>query len=163
MRKFPCRQLGACSTAGSCHQVWCPPAFLTCTILGVPLVSYTRLECQPALHRTEESRGHRLFSVVPAGDARYPSPGKRSAHTMASAVHLLRMVSCCKGSSRFLRRSGLVLRCVHMLRQLLAGPLVRGAPACHALQPCSLAVRVGALCGYRATYPCDRVNDRVRL
>ena len=32
--------------------------------------------------------------------------------------------ACCKGSGRFLRRSGLVLRSAHLLRHLLAGPLV---------------------------------------
>ena len=74
-----------------------------------------------------------VLSVVPAGDARYPSPFKRSAHTMALALHLLRMVSCCRdpdavGSGQCLRRSGLALRCVHLLRHLLAVPLVRSPP-----------------------------------
>ena len=40
------------------------------------------------------------------------------------ALQMMRMVACCKGSGQFLRRSRLVLRSVHLLRHLLAGPLV---------------------------------------
>ena len=63
------------------------------------------------------------LTVVPAGDARSDPSARewRPAHTLAPAMQLVRLISCCRHD--FLRRSGMLLRCVHLMhRLLLAAP-----------------------------------------
>ena len=73
-----------------------------------------------------------------AGDARLDlGNNKHSAHTLVPAMQLMRMISC-SSRSGFLQRSGMLLRCVHLLRNVLAACPV---PAAH-LMVCMTATLV---------------------
>ena len=53
---------------------------------------------------------------VGAGDAKF---GPSAAHTLVTAVSLMRMMATVGGPD-FLQRSGMLLRCLHVCRRILA-------------------------------------------
>ena len=62
-----------------------------------------------------------------AGDAKFgPSTPKQNANTFVLALRLMRMISFCSKHPEFPLRSGMLLRWVHLLRQILAA-----SPATH--------------------------------
>ena len=56
--------------------------------------------------------------------------GQQSAHSLQAALQLLRMLSCCSGRPGFLQRSGMLLRCVHVLRHITAACPANGGTVC---------------------------------
>ena len=63
----------------------------------------------------------RCASLSPAGNARFdPSTCKLRTYSLFPALQLMRMIACCRGRAEFLGRSGMLLRCVHLLRHILA-------------------------------------------
>ena len=60
--------------------------------------------------------------VLHTGDAKFsPSTDKRPALMLPWAMQLMRMIStCCGCPEEFLQRSGMLLRCLHLLRHVLA-------------------------------------------
>lgn len=56
-----------------------------------------------------------------------------TAQMLVLAMHLLRMISCSFGGNEFLLQSGLLTRCLHLMRHTLAA-----CPATHAV--CMLAL-----------------------
>ena len=96
-----------------------------------------------AMVSTRMTTGRAPTGFSRTGDAKFgPSTDKQRALMLPLAVQLLRMVSCCGGCTEdFMQRSGVLLRCVHLLRHILA--------AC----PTTLPVRTAAswalqpLCG----------------
>ena len=61
-----------------------------------------------------------------AGDAKFCAAGIQPADNLCTALQLMRMISCCSGSAGFLQRSGMLLRCVHLLRHIMAACPVSG-------------------------------------
>ena len=65
----------------------------------------------------------RVTCVRLAGDARFdPSADRQATLTFLTAMQLVRMISCSRRrtSKPFLQRSGMLRRCLHLLRYILA-------------------------------------------
>ena len=76
-----------------------------------------------------------------------PSTCKLRAHTLVLALQLTRMISCCRAT--YLQRSGMLLRCLHVLRHILAAtpatPEVRHTPKPYTLKSPPGVCCMGAL------------------
>ena len=73
-----------------------------------------------------------------AHDAKFdPSTRKDTSYNLLMAMELMRMVSCCCFRASFFPRSGMLVRCVHLVRDILAAcpatPMVRPYPSCRHL------------------------------
>ena len=83
-------------------------------------------------HAHEALNVQKKSVILPrAGNARFDTAvGQQSAYTLQLALQLMRMISCCSGRSDFLQRSGMLLRCVHVLRHITAACPVSGGSVC---------------------------------
>lgn len=56
-----------------------------------------------------------------AEDAKFGlATGNQPAYMLGTAVNLMRMMSCSCGRPEFLQRSGMLLRCLHLMRHIVA-------------------------------------------
>ena len=86
------------------------------------------LNCSGSKPMSLWTNGH-LCSDCSAEDAKYgPPTAKQSANAMVLALRVIRMIACVRGSGRFLRRGALVLRCVHLVRYVMAHIVRAAAP-----------------------------------
>ena len=120
------------------------------------------------LQRPSSLIGQTVVSTVcssfSAEDAKFnPCTGKQPAHTLVLAMQLMRMISCSCGRPEFLQRSGMLLRCVHVLHDILAacptvhfqsatGSAAQDTPAC-VLHPFRIAPTAGT------TDPVGKIGD----
>ena len=67
--------------------------------------------------------GQMLMTVSAAGAEAFisdQSPSKQPWCVLALAFKLMRIISCCSGRPGLSQRSGMLLRCVHVLRRIMA-------------------------------------------
>lgn len=58
--------------------------------------------------------------LVTAEDAKFGPSGNQPAYMLIAAINLIRMMSCSSGSPDFLQSSGVLQRCLQVLRHILA-------------------------------------------